>query len=102
MAKLETLANVADPAALLQKLCSSYDIVDLADSEPAVFEAGLKHILFAAVPATQSAAIHFQKTFDIIISTVKGRTLHLRLMLEHLLAREYCAREIDLSGMSTQ
>ena len=99
MAKLETLASVADPAAVLKKLCSSYDIVDLADSEPAMFEVGLRHILSAAVSAPSAAEVHFQKTFDIITSTVDGRALHLRLALEHLMAQEHRPTHIDLSGM---
>eukprot|EP00892_Ulva_mutabilis_P006055 jgi/Ulvmu1/3821/UM018_0032.1 len=99
MAKLETLATVPDPAAVLQKLCSSYDIVDLADGEPAMFEAGLKNILSAGVSATQSAEVHFQKAFDILTSTVDGRTLRLRIMLEHLLAKGNRPRTIDLSGV---
>lgn len=99
MAQLEALASEADPTTLLQKLCTSYDIVDLADSEPAMFEVGLKHILTAAVSAPVSAEAHFQRTFAIITSTIDGRVQYLHLTLKHLLSQEFRSAQIDLSGM---
>lgn len=99
MAKLETLAGEADPSTVLHRLCSSYDIIDLADSEPVMFEAGLKHILAAAVSAPLSAEANFQKTFDIITSTIDGRAQYLHLTLKHLLTKEFRPTQIDLSGV---
>lgn len=98
-AKLEALATEPDPSTVLQKLCASYDIVELADSEPAMFEVGLGHILGSAVNAPHTSESTFQRAFEIITSTIDGRTSYLGITLKHLLKEHFRPKHIDLSGM---
>lgn len=99
MSRLEQLRTSDDPSAMLRSMCSSYDILDLADSEDDVFCQGMKHLLAAACDAQPAAHPEFRKTFVLVASAVEGRQMQLQSALDSLLQSEFQPCAMDLSGV---
>lgn len=99
LSRLEQICTTEDPSELLKSMCSSYDILDLADSEDDVFEQGMKHLLTAACTAQPATHPHFRKTFILIASAVEGKQMHLQSALDSFLQTNFQPCAMDLSGV---
>jgi hypothetical protein len=101
LATLKDIRNSEDPSTLLKSLCSSYDILDLADSEDDVFQQGMRYLLEAARTAPPDAHPHFLETFALIAGAIEGncKQMQLQIALDSLMHSDFQPFAIDLSSM---
>lgn len=99
MSRLEQIHTSNDPSVFLKSMCSSYDILDLADSEEDVFQQGMQHLLKSACTSQPATHPDFHKTFLMIACAVEGKRIHLHSALDSFLQDAFQPCAIDLSGV---
>jgi hypothetical protein len=99
LSRLEQIRTSEDPSALLQSMCSSYQILDLADSEDDVFKQGMRHLLTAACISQPDAHPDFLKTFVLIASAIEGKQMQVQVALDSLLHSDFQPCAMDLSSV---
>lgn len=98
LSTLEKLCTSEDPSVLLKSMCSSYDILDLADSEDGVFTKGMNLLLTSACTSQPATHPDFRKTFHLIASAVEGKQMQLQSALDSILQSKFQPCTVDLSG----